>query len=271
LRRARLLFRATGDDYRAAVAATQLAMSARAVGRRRLAHAAIDWAIAVFRRTPDPGHDGWAYLALGNLLVEEIDYDSADAAYAMARAAMKRIGDVAGEANALACIGMLRDRQNRTDDAVAALGEGRDLVLSEGSETGWFDMGAIELALGRLEMRRDRLDAALTWVQTALTSVRRVGFRMVEANVLRTYAELMLRLDRPVDATAAARTAIEIANDVGWTLVRGQAEFALAQALLATGDADGARRTGDAALATLTAVDNPLRLTVTDWMAANWP
>jgi DNA-binding SARP family transcriptional activator/tetratricopeptide (TPR) repeat protein len=266
LRRARLLFRATGDDYRAAMAATQLAMSARVAGRIRIARAAAAWAIAVYERSPNPIHDGWAYVAMGNLLVDASDLDGADAAYASALAAMRRAHDAVGETTVLICIGMLRDRQGRYDEASEYLRAGRELGIR--SDT-LIDVGASELALGRLEMRRGRLDGALEWVEMSLASVREVGFRLLEANVLRIYAELMLLLDRPADAVSASRTSVEIATDVGWAAVRGQAGFTLARALFATGDHDGARDAAQAALAVLTSMGHHVRQEVADWLAAN--
>lgn len=268
LSRARLDFSRGGDPYRAAVAATQLGMAARGLGRRRVARAAVDWALATFDGCADVRHDGWAHLAHGNLLYEErADLAAADRAYRRALAAMRRAGDPVGAANVQGCLGMLRERQGQLAAAARLLAAAREASVARDNLIG---RAPVETALARLELRRGRLRVAWRWHEQALETVRRIRNPLAEARLLQLRADLLLRLDRPDEAVIVAGEALTLAAAVGSLLDRAETEFVLARAQHAIGDPN-ARNTAAAAAATFASIDHPGGQAVADWLSRLGP
>ncbi|NUO56610.1 MAG: tetratricopeptide repeat protein [Hamadaea sp.] len=120
LRRARIAYRRAGDDFQAAVAAVQLAVAHRRVGKNRIARAACDWAEPRLPEQKHPEQVGRLLLCRGNLHLDA-KTGEADAlrAYERALELMRKGDDLDGEANVLACLGLTHRRLGRPADAVA--------------------------------------------------------------------------------------------------------------------------------------------------------
>jgi len=119
LRRARIAYRRAGEDVKAAVAAVQLAVANRRHGKARVARAACDWAEPRLPEAEHPEQVGRLLLCRGNLHLDaKTDESAALGDYERALELMRAGGDLDGEANVLACLGLTHRRLGRPAEAV---------------------------------------------------------------------------------------------------------------------------------------------------------
>ncbi|WP_169734248.1 AfsR/SARP family transcriptional regulator [Hamadaea tsunoensis] len=235
------------------MAATQLAMTYRALGRYRAAKAAADWAIA--RRpadTPAIGEFGWTYLALGNLHIDLRELAEARAALEEAVRVFDGSGQRAGTANALASLALALQDWGAPDEVLAVARRAYDASAALDEQDGQCRMDSVIatclMQLGRLdeaEVHAQRalstarstmhpsvvratltvagrvatasgdLDRAHAHLTEALTIARSLRTPVATANTLRYLVRCLAARGEPVAARTAALEAVGLYRDIG--------------------------------------------------------
>ena len=233
------------------------------------------------------------------------DLDKATAGYEEALEIYRVVGDLVGEATALDNLGMMYGRLGRIPDAADRYEQA--LVIARRTGNRATEAGVLD-NLGSLCMRSGRYRDAEINHQKALTIVRKVGFRAGEGEVLDNLGRVYRHLQRYSDAQIHHQQALTIAleiddlrllsithNGLGETLRdEGHLELALgefrealtiateigdydqqarahdgiAHLLHLSGDANGARRHWQTALALYSKLDAPEADNV-EWHLAN--
>lgn len=266
LRQARRLYLHCGDLHRAATAATYMGMAYRSLGRWRPARAAVGWAIARLAAQPPSPQLGWAYLAMGNLLLEQTtDLDAAIGCYEQALAVMRATEDVAGEGNVLVCLAQTLRRQGSTDPMMVRYREAAAILERIDDPVG---LCMVENGLGRAHMLAGDLDRAAAHARRALDLARASHHPQGLRTALQLAGEIALHEGRHGPAlehlTAAAALARETTGPIGLA----DTLHHLARAYLALGDRPAAAAAAGESLDIYTRLDRPERQKVADLCAA---
>lgn len=251
LRRARRGYHALADAHREAVAATALAVAARAVGLPRLAAAAFQRSLGLYRRIAarHPGaavaQEAWAHLGLGNLRLEfDTDLAAARRHYARAVDLFRDAGDCRGEANTLGCLSAVDRREGRTAEAIA---NGRSAVALFQAIGDRVNLATAEASLAFDLVTAGQIGAARQLLDRADHTFRRLHHPWGTARVLRARGRLSLAEGNPGAAITMLRRTVEMFGALGQPIGVADALQDLARAHLEAGDQTSARDAADRA------------------------
>ena len=207
---------------------------------------------------------GWAYLALGNLLLEMTDLPAAHAAYERALAAMRAARDRAGEGNVLVCAAQALRRAGRSAEMIDRYREAVEILTEVGDPVG---LCMVEAALGRVKLREGDLTAAHTHgeraLQLALHSHHPQGVRAtltLTGEIALAMGDLELAKERLTVSEAQAR-------ETHSTVALGSALTHLARVHAAMGERDLALAAGREACAIYDALNRSERDDIAAWLA----
>ncbi|HEY5088556.1 MAG TPA: hypothetical protein VIK30_01225, partial [Polyangia bacterium] len=173
----------------------------------------------------------------------------------------RRIGDRQGAVASLLDLGALERDLGRRPEALALLGEGRELARASGERL--YEC-SLSIEIGDCHLADGMPRAALTEFQSAREIARQFGARVLLSEATRGMAEAQLAFGDATRARDDARTAFEIAERAGVPPLAGAALRVVASAVGAgaPGEADlgGAREMFDRAVEVLTGAGAELEL-----------
>jgi len=269
LRRARRAYRLLDDARREAVAATALAVAARAVGVPRLAAAAFQRSLDLYGSMPTRPdgpfpQEAWAHLGLGNLRLEfDTDLVAARRHYARAVELFRASGDRRGEANTLGCLSAVDRREGRTGEAIANGESSVALFEVIGDRV---NRATAEASLAFDLVASGQFDAARRLLDRAEAMFRRPHNPWGIAKVLRARGRLLLADGNPTEAIATLDLTIEKFEALGQPIGVADALRDLARAHLAAGDRPSARAAADRAYPLYASFGNQDQDRVETWL-----
>ena len=243
LRQARIGFRRLGDEHRAGVAACQFGMAARP-SNPRLADAAFRWATARIDPTQGGHHLALAHVGMGNVRLDAGDHEGAGRAYRLALDALRGHPDLATEANALTCLGIVARREGRVDEALAHSYRALDILIQIGDRA---NAGRVELALAETYVEHGDLFNARAFGDRARLTMLDVADIVGEAGARAVLGRVALAEGRPSEATGELEDACARLEKAGHPVALARALTFLGQARLALNDRAGARDAGETA------------------------
>lgn len=174
-------------------------------------------------------------------------YESWRVTHEIAMEAVRRSGDLRGEAVLHYSRGGLALAQQRLDDAEGDLEKALAWFTATGDRHG---RGLTLRDLTSIDRLRGRYEAALVRGDEALADLRAASDRAAEASVLRRLAQVHLDCNRAPQAEELLRKALAICTDVGVKRLEAQLQLRLGEALLAQGDLAGAEAAFQVVLST---------------------
>ncbi|MBT5533888.1 tetratricopeptide repeat protein, partial [Candidatus Poribacteria bacterium] len=175
---------------------------------------------------------------LGNLSMDQTDYDGAEGHYTQCLAIRRKVGDVAGTANVLNGLGNVCLARVDYDGAAQRFGE--CLEIFEGIGAG-FGIAVATLNLGAIENERENLDAARDYLRRALEAAGPLKARDLIADITAATARVNAEAGDWDAAGEAATDALTVAREMANPGIEAKALWALATVTLAAGDHGMAR------------------------------
>lgn len=233
-----------------------LGITAAGQGRADDAQAAYRMALAAARRVDAPERIAAISLNLGNLAVDQNDYDAGIEWYGRAIRERARQGNRSGLARAYANLGTLHGTRGEYAEAARYLEE----AIRIRARTGHVESAVYEANLGEVHLKQGRLDAAGPYLERAIAQCRAgIAPGYLLPNALRGLAELRLAQGDPAAAITAAREALALAEEAGNQPHAGIARRVLGEAMARQADPAAAAML-DAAIASLERLELPLEL-----------
>ncbi|HEX3131012.1 MAG TPA: tetratricopeptide repeat protein [Thermoanaerobaculia bacterium] len=240
--------RRIGDDRGQAATLRNLGRVALSQGEHDRAEARLDEALALLEKLDDPVGTAELHHDLGLLAEERGRYPDALEHYRHALQIRRPLGRPLDVADSLRSVGWASSLLGRYDDAMVYWSQGLELARRSGDQAG-ITLGRQDI--GTLQIIQGDWDAARASFQQSLKESREL--QMPEATGaalghLGRVAQLQGRFQEALSSFAEAQAVLKELGDV-----RGQAEFALAEAetRMEMGDPDAAARNLDAAEARL--------------------
>jgi tetratricopeptide (TPR) repeat protein len=244
LRRARIGFNRAGDAHRAGIAACQLGIALRHLGRRREAAAALRWATAHIDVTAAE-HLALAHVGMGNLHLDEGDHVDAQAAFERALAVLGPDANPATESNVLVCLGLVATLEGRHQEAVRTYRRALHNLVEVGDVA---NAGRVELLLAEAYVDHGDLANAARYGQRAAQTLLDVDDVVGQARAHTVIGQVHLADGRVLEAADALREACDRLERAGHHLPWARALAALGRARQALHDHAGARAAGQRAL-----------------------
>jgi adenylate cyclase len=176
-------------------------------------------ALAIDREIGDRQGEGRALNNLGVVCVERGDPAGAKDHYKQALPILQEIGDRRGEGRALNNIGVAALQLGHLDDGRMAYEQSRAIFREIGSQRG---EAAVLTNLGELCLAQGEYGDAYTYLQQALQIVRDIGHRRIEILILAFVGDVFLAQGDYVDAKKTFEDALAISRDV--TYLRGKCQ-----------------------------------------------
>ena len=167
---------------------------------------------------------------LGNLCMDQTDYDGADEYYSRCLEIRRRVGDVAGTANVLNGLGNVCLGRVDYDGAAERFGE--CLEIFEGIGAG-FGIAVATLNLGQIENERRNLDVARDYLERALAAAEPLKARDLIADITASFARVHTHAGAWGEAKHAATQALATAREIANPGIEAKALWALATVALA--------------------------------------
>jgi tetratricopeptide (TPR) repeat protein len=233
-----------------------LGITAAGQGRADDAQAAYRRALAAARQIDATERIAAISLNLGNLAVDQNDYQAGIEWYGRAIRERAKQGNRSGLARAYANLGTLHGTRAEYVEAARYLEE----AIRIRARTGHVESAVYEANLGEVHLRQGRLDAAGPYLERAIAQCRAgiaPGYLLPDA--LQNLAELRLAQGDAEAAIAAAEEALLLAEDAGNKPHAGIARRVLGEAQASLADPQAAQ-TLDTAIDVLETLELPLEL-----------
>jgi tetratricopeptide (TPR) repeat protein len=194
--------------------------------------------LAVFRQTGDRAGEAHALASLGLAETLLCSYEQAARHQEEAVAIFRDIADRFGEARALGHLGWVRQLQGSYQEAAGYHQQGLALSREIADREG----EAWSLArLGVVELRMSSYQRAAGYLEQSLAMFREIGHAAGEAEILGNLGEVYLGLGRCEEAAGNFERALAMSREVGIRKLETDALNGLGEVLFRTGDADAAR------------------------------
>jgi tetratricopeptide (TPR) repeat protein len=231
--------RAAGDERGQITARIVLAVQTGKRGEMAEAIAGVDSAVAAARRIGDRWTEGYALSQRIVLLNWADDVAAVDASIEPTLTALRDSGNRQLLMATLGNMAIVAIERLDLDEAETYLVEAEGLVRRVGSQLA---SASIDRARGYLEQTRGDLDLARERYTSALEKATRAGVPLARGNYLLDLAWLELAAERPDDAAARAREAIQAFTTAGDPRSATETEAVLAWTDARHGDLPSARR-----------------------------
>lgn len=244
LRQARIGFARLGDANRAGIAACQLGIALRHLGRHREAAAALRWATGQIEPVIAAQHLALAHIGMGNLHLDQGCYLDARMAFARALEVLGPDANPATESNVLVCLGLVATREGRHEEAVEKYHRALRMLAPISDLA---NAGRVELLLAEAYADHGDLANARRYGERARQTLLDVADVVGQARARAVIGQIHLADGRAFEAAGALEEACDCLERTGHRLPWARALSWLGRARLALHDRAGARAAGQRA------------------------
>jgi len=183
-------------------------------GMVELALASYQSSLDAFHASEDPGGEGRAIAAMGNLAAKRGEIDAAMRLYIAALAQHRRVGDPYAEGAVLSNLAIVTTIADRTAEARELFRDALAIHRELGDRRG----EAVVLGnLGDLYLQTDELEIAIVHLNSALLTAREVGDRQIEGCFSGSLGEARARVGQLTQARSLMARAERLLREVGDT------------------------------------------------------